>query len=84
MDYMTWDRKLARPVAVDGGPTLRTLSDARAFVLALPDEVLRCSAWEHKAALLMEAAKNGRKQDIETVTIELELELVLKAKLGLS
>jgi hypothetical protein len=34
-----WSARLARPIQVKGGPPLRTLHNARAFVLGLPDGI---------------------------------------------
>ena len=38
---MTWSSRLARPILLEDGRTLRTLADARAMLLALPDRDMR-------------------------------------------
>jgi Transposase DDE domain len=65
-----WSAKLARIIELHGDIKLATLSEARAFVLGLPDDVHAGGAWQRVAGLLLEAAEdNGR---IEAATAELE------------
>lgn len=61
-----WKLPLARPVQVRNGPTLRTLSDARAYILKQPETD---QPWQHAAGALMHAADNGKVDDV-TATIE--------------
>ena len=46
-----WSTKLIRPVAIKSGPILRTLSDARTFIIDhLPEEVTAKEASPHFSA----------------------------------
>jgi hypothetical protein len=40
-----WSRKFAEPVPLPSGGTLRTLADARAYILALPEAEAHSSRW---------------------------------------
>ena len=50
---MRWSLPLAEPVDVSSVLTLRTLADARAFILSLSDADQRQSHWQQLAALLV-------------------------------
>jgi hypothetical protein len=74
-----WSSKLTRPVAIKGGPVLRTLNDARAFVIdRLPEEDQDRVSWQRTAELLLAAAEGSA--EIETATQQLERALFLQAK----
>jgi hypothetical protein len=73
-----WSADLARPIAVRGGPTLRTLRAARDFMLAQPDRIQDRQSWQWAAKLLLAAAENGA--DVEDVTKQVELALFLEAR----
>jgi hypothetical protein len=77
MAPLHWSIDLARPVVVKGGPTLRTLREARDFVLAQPDEIQLRRSWQRAAELLL-AAVDGA--DVEAVTKQVELALFLEAR----
>ena len=73
-----WSVPLTRPIAVKDGPTLRTLHDARAFVLSLPKGVQLEQSWQRVTELLSAAAEGDG--DIEAATRQIELSLFLQAK----
>jgi hypothetical protein len=78
---VTWSAKLpARSVPVLGGPTLKTLSDVRRFMLAMPEGDQLRRSWQHAAALLLAAADTGDDTDIAAATRQVELALFLQAK----
>ena len=64
-----WSARLARPIQVKGGPPLRTLHNARALVLGLPDGIQDRQAWQR--------AEGG---DVEAATKQVELTLFLQAR----
>jgi hypothetical protein len=75
-----WRRKLSAPLQVRNGPALRTLADARAWILKLPADVQGWSAWQAAAGKLIDAADGG---DIDAATLQLELALFTTGKLKL-
>jgi hypothetical protein len=66
----------------DHGPTLRTLGDARDFMLDQPNGIQERRSWQKAAELLLAAAENGA--DVEAVTKQIELALFLEARVVLS
>jgi hypothetical protein len=74
-----WSSKLTRPVAIKGGPILRSLDDARAFMIdRLPPEDQDRVSWQRSVALLLAAAEGS--VEIEAATLQLERALFLQAK----
>jgi hypothetical protein len=74
-----WSSKLTRPVAIKGGPVLRTLGNARAFVIDhLPEEEQDRVSWQRTAELLLAAAEGS--VGVEVATQTLERSLFLQAK----
>jgi hypothetical protein len=72
-----WSARLSRPIAVRGGPTLRTLGDARDFMLHQPDPIQLRQSWQRAAGLLLAAADGA---DVDDVTKQIELALFLEAR----
>jgi hypothetical protein len=72
---MSWDTPLARPLKPKDHAELRTLDDARRFMLKLPDDVAAWNAWQHATKLLLEAAKSGSKSAIDEATDQIALAL---------
>jgi hypothetical protein len=72
-----WSTKLARPVPVIKGPTLRTLSDVRKFMQAMDEDDQLRQSWQHAAQLLLHAADTG---DATDATKQVERALFLQAK----
>ena len=57
---MTWQAEFQEPVLTPDGEVLRTLDDARAYVLTLPDAVTRTDRWQAAVeAMLLVAQDNG-------------------------
>lgn len=54
-----WNVRLTRPVQLEDGRTVNTLSDAREIILALPEEDQRRPQWQAIAGLLLSAASAG-------------------------
>jgi hypothetical protein len=75
-----WSAPLARTVGVKGGPELRTLADARAYILTLPAGEQGEPRWQSVARKLFIACETG---DVEAVTHQLEFALFMGAKLVL-
>jgi hypothetical protein len=72
-----WFSKLSRPVAIKGGPVLRTLGDARAFLIdRLPPEDQDRESWQRTVELLLAAAEGTA--EIEAATQQLERALFLQ------
>jgi hypothetical protein len=75
-----WRRKLSAPLQVLRGPTLRTLADARAWILELPADVQEYTAWQAAARKMLDAADGG---DIDAATKQIELALFTGGRLKL-
>jgi hypothetical protein len=72
-----WSTRLARPIDVIGGPTLRTLAEARAFMVAMPQGDQLRTAWQRAAELILAAANGG---SVAAVTRQVELALFMQAR----
>ena len=79
---VSWQCSLARrvPYTKPKRGELRTLADARAYALKR-DPGTTDQAWQHAMKLMMEAAEGG---DIDAVTKQLELALLIDGALDLS
>ena len=75
-DPVNWDRKLAWPVTVRGGGPIATLTNARVFILNLPDSIQGRAHWLLATELLLKAADSGSDSDIERATLQIERALV--------
>jgi hypothetical protein len=62
---MDWTSRLSEPIALDNGEVLRNLSDAREFILALPEQHRAFAKWQRVAA------KFDRADLTATATVEL-------------
>ena len=71
-----WDLKLSRVVVPIRSEPLRTLSDARAYILSLPPGTRHQDEWERAADLLMAAVDSSSETDIEQATFGLERALL--------
>jgi hypothetical protein len=75
--------RLARPLKPrDHAPPV-TLDDATAYMLALPDEIAERQAWQHAAALAIEARKTPTKVALAALTRQIELALFTTYRLDL-
>jgi hypothetical protein len=68
---MEWTKHLTEPIWLDNGEVLRTLRDARKFIIALPEEEQHYAKWQRLANLLLIAAQSGRAQMIRIATDQL-------------
>ena len=68
-------QKLTRPLVTKDGGTLRTLLDARAYMLALSKQRETSARWRRAAELLLAEA------DVDAVGKQIELALAYYAKL---
>ena len=68
-------RKLSRPLPTKDGGTLRTVLDARAYMLRLSRDRERSARWQRAAQLLL------AKADVGAVSRQLELALLYDGKL---
>ena len=71
-------RKLTRPLPTKDGGTLRTVLDARAYMLALSKDREHRSQWQRAAELLLAQA------DVAAFSKAVELALFYDAKLDVS
>jgi hypothetical protein len=53
---VSWDQCFDRPVVLPDGKTLRTLEDARLYILALPESEQEVIAWQVAIEALLLAA----------------------------
>jgi hypothetical protein len=49
-------RRLPTPLPIKEGPTLRTISDARQYILELPPHLAERSYWQHATKLMLDGA----------------------------
>lgn len=56
---MSWRARFAEPIPVVGAKPIKTLSDARAYILALPSEQQELERWQTAAEALLHAAEHG-------------------------
>jgi hypothetical protein len=63
---------------------LVTLDDATAYLLALPDDIADRQAWQHAAALAIDARETPTKAALVALTRQIELALLTTYRLDLS
>ena len=73
---MTWSRKLSAPIALNDGRKLRTLNDAAALILSLPDVRQRSDDWRRAVPCLVEASdsENALRKAQALLTLALKAE----------
>jgi hypothetical protein len=81
---MSWRKLLAHPIAVakPEPQTLRTLRDARGYMIELPNKHALREYWQHAAKLLLEAAKGGG--NVEAATRQLMFALLMDGALDMT
>jgi hypothetical protein len=72
-----WASKLSRPIALPDGTKLRTLHDARTFVISLP-RTRHGPQWVTAVTRLVAAAESGSAASIEEATRAVWLALDLR------
>jgi hypothetical protein len=70
-------KKLTRPLATKDGGTLRTVLDARTYMLVLSEDREHRAQWQRAAELLLAA-------DVAALSMQIELALFYDAKLVLT
>jgi hypothetical protein len=60
---VSWDQRFDRPVVLPDGKTLRTLEDARQYILALPKSEHETTAWQVAIEALLVAADSRSQRD---------------------
>jgi hypothetical protein len=68
-----WSRRLDKPVKLPGGTTLRTLAEAGAYILGLPEEIKQRNSWQRATDLLLRAASGAASVEDATAQIEYAL-----------
>ena len=64
---MSWDKRFDWPVVLPDGKTLRTLEDARQYILALPKSEHDTTAWQVAIEALLVAADSRSSQRDEKI-----------------
>jgi hypothetical protein len=72
---MPWSESLARTLKPRDHAALRTLADARDYMLGLPASVAEYEAWQHAGKLLLAAAEAPGRATIDDATRQIELAL---------
>lgn len=75
-----WFAPLSWPIVTPDGKRLVTLSDAHAFVLALPEADQKTAVWQTVAKLLIAAAERGG--HIRDATAQVQIALYLQERGG--
>ena len=68
---MSWTRKLAAPIQLEDGRTLRTLADVRGLLLSLSPLQQADAGWQTIGALLLDVAHGGRAVGLHDLTTQL-------------
>jgi len=63
LHIVSWDQRFDRPVVLPDGKTLRTLEDARQYILALPKSEHETTAWQVAIEALLVAADSRSQRD---------------------
>jgi len=71
-------KKLTRPLPTKDGGTLRTVLDARSYMLRLSKDRERSDRWQRAAQLLLERA------DVAAISRQVELALLYDGKLDVA
>jgi hypothetical protein len=58
---VSWDQRFDRPVVLPDGKTLRTLEDARQYILTLPRSEHDSTAWQVAIEALLLAAEGANR-----------------------
>ena len=74
-----WSRPLDKPVQLPGGMTLRTLAEAGAYILDLPEEIKQRNSWHRATDLLLRAASGAA--SVEDATAQIKYALFMELTL---
>ena len=72
---MSWSAKLAKPLKPRDHAELRTLANARDYMLKLPDAIASTQVWLRAGDFLLAAAAEPTEAAIDEVTAQLDLAL---------
>ena len=75
-----WEASLVHVVIIMRGPTLKTLAEARAYILKLP-KAKQSSHWDIAIRCLLQAAETGSADDIKAATRAIELAFLYQGQL---
>lgn len=78
---MNWRRRLDREIVTIDGRRLRTLHDARAYMLRLTGGRERREYWQRAAELVLQAAEGGA---TEPATLQIQIALLHDGTLDIS
>jgi hypothetical protein len=81
---MSYSVRLLKPLTPKDHSALRTLADARAYLLTLPADEANRLAWQYAAKLIMQAADDPSGPNIAAVTRQLEQALFVGYRLDMS
>jgi hypothetical protein len=65
-----WCRPLHKAVALPGGMTIKTLAEAGAYILDLPEHIKQRDSWQRATDLLLKAASGAASVEDATAQIE--------------
>jgi hypothetical protein len=77
-----WCRPLHKPVELPGGMTIKTLAEAGAYILDLPEHIKQRESWQRATDLLLKAASGAA--SVEDATAQIERALFTELTLLLS
>jgi hypothetical protein len=81
---LSWSAKLAKPLKPRDHADLRTLADARDYMLKLPDAIAIWQAWLRAGELLLAAAKYPTDDAISAATDQLDRALFMTYRADLA
>jgi hypothetical protein len=81
-DGAGWSRPLHRPVELPGGMTIKTLAEAGAYILDLPEHIKQRDSWRRATDLLLKAASGAA--SVEDATGQIEHALFMELTVLLS
>jgi hypothetical protein len=76
-----WQAPLLRAIVMRDGTRLDTLHEARAYIIALPED-RHSPQWNAAVARLLEASQSGSAQDIHRAMLAVELAFLFEGKLN--
>jgi hypothetical protein len=65
-----WCRPLHKPVELPGGMTIKTLAEAGAYILDLPEHIKQRDSWQRATDLFLKAASGAASVEDATARIE--------------
>jgi len=77
-----WYRPLHKPVELPGGTTIKTLAEAGAYILDLPEHIKHRDSWQRATDILLKAASGAA--SVEDATAQIEYALFMELTLLLS